>query len=253
MTMKKVAPYILWVGILAALAIPAFAETRTISWSPVTTYSDGTPIEAGKTVTYTACWTTDAGLSIGSLHTIGSPLSQTSTTFDPDLQGMTRGSTAYFTAKAVMNTGEESTLSPAYAWVVPLGTPSRNPAAPANIGIAGPVSSAAAEVWRLTWDSVTTYGDGASLEPGRTVRYTPYWTNDPALSSESLKPLASSISGTTLEFNPVVQLMLKNQVAYLTVVAILDTGDQSSLGAPQVWRVKNAGPVAPSKGQISKK
>jgi hypothetical protein len=118
--MKKVAPYLLWVGILAAVAIPAFAETRTISWATVTTYTDGTPIEAGKTVNYTAYWTTDPGL--GSLHAIGTSLATTSTTFDPDVQGMTRGGTVYFTSKAVLNTGEASALSPAYPWVVPAVT-----------------------------------------------------------------------------------------------------------------------------------
>jgi hypothetical protein len=120
--MKKVAKYLLWVGILAALAIPAFAETRTISWATVTTYTDGTPIPAGKTVNYTAYWTTDPGL--GSLHTIGTSLATTSTTFDPDVQGMTRGGTVYFTVKAVLSTGgEASALSPAYPWIVALATP----------------------------------------------------------------------------------------------------------------------------------
>ena len=33
---------------------------------------------------------------------------------------MTRGGTVYFTAKAVLNTGEESALSPAFSWVVPI-------------------------------------------------------------------------------------------------------------------------------------
>ena len=44
--MKKAASYLFWIGILAALATPAFAETRTISWDPVTTYTDNTPIAA---------------------------------------------------------------------------------------------------------------------------------------------------------------------------------------------------------------
>ena len=121
--MKKAAKHLLWIGILTALATAAFAETRTISWDPVTTYTDNTPIEAGKTVSYTAYWTTDIGLSLASLHTIGTSLTTTSTTFDPTVQGMTRGGTVYFTAKAVLDTGEESTLSPAYAWIVPLITP----------------------------------------------------------------------------------------------------------------------------------
>jgi hypothetical protein len=119
--MIKAVKYLLWVGILAALATPAFAEPRTISWNPVTNYTDGTPIEAGKTVSYFAYWTTDPGL--GSLHIIGTSIATTSTTFDPDVQGMTRGGTVYFTAKAVLNTGEESALSPGYPWVVPIVTP----------------------------------------------------------------------------------------------------------------------------------
>jgi len=127
--MKKIAPFFLWVGILAALVIPASAETRTISWAAVTTYTDGTPIEAGKTVSYTAYWTADPGL--GSLHTIGTSLVTTSTTFDPDVQRMTRGGTVYFTTKAVLSTGETSALSPAFTWVVPLATPAKTvPSAP---------------------------------------------------------------------------------------------------------------------------
>ena len=125
--MKKAARYLLWSGILAALATPAFAETRTISWAPVTIYTDGSPIEAGKTVTYSAYWTTDPGL--GSLRAIGASLATTSTTFDPDVQGMPRGGTVYFAAKAVLNTGEESGLSPVYSWIVPI-VPPKPPAPP---------------------------------------------------------------------------------------------------------------------------
>ena len=133
-TMKKVVKRLLWIGILSTLALPAFAETRTISWNPVTTYTDGTPIEAGKTVSYTSYWTADPGL--GSLTTIATAITATSTTFDPGVQGMTRGGTVYFTAKAVLDTGEESALSPAHSWVVPVVTPS--PDAPKNIGLNGP-------------------------------------------------------------------------------------------------------------------
>ena len=430
--MKKIAPYLLWVGILSALAIPAFAETRTISWNPVTTYTDSTAIEAGKTVTYSAYWTTDPGL--GSLRTVGTSLATTSTTFDPDVQGMTRGGTVYFTAKAVLNTGEESVLSPAYAWVVPVVTPppgspppatltsivvsgpssvneggtvsytatgtwdngttaaisptwtenstyatissggvltasavtsnqtvtvtatyggrtgtrsvtivdvpttpssvavsgpssvnesgtatytatatwdngstvaitptwSENstyatisgggvlttsavtsnqtvtvtasyggrtgtksvtivdvagtaPAMPKNIGITGPISSGGTEVWRLAWDPVTTYANGASLEPGRAVRYTAYWTDDPALSAGSLRQLVSLVSATAVDFDPVARLMPVNQPAWLTVRSILDNGDPSSLAAGIEWVVANAGPVAPAAGRIIKR
>ena len=122
-----------------------------------------------------------------------------------------------------------------------------------NIGIIGPISSAAGEVWQLAWDPVTTYGDGASIEAGRTVQYTTYWSTDPALSPESLKSLASSISGTTLEFTPAALQMVKNQMAYLTVKTVLDNGDQSSPGSALTWRVENEGPVAPSSGSIRKR
>jgi hypothetical protein len=126
-TMIRFLPRLLMTFVILVASIRcAFAETRTISWNPVTDYTDGTPIEAGKTVNYTAYWTTDPGL--GSLHTIGTSLATTSTVFDPDVQGMTRGGTVYFTAKAVLSTGEVSELSPAYAWVVAPATPA--PAAP---------------------------------------------------------------------------------------------------------------------------
>ena len=425
------AKYLLWIGILAALATPAFAEPRTISWAPVTTYTDGTPIETGKTVTYSAYWTTDPGL--GSLHTIGTGIAATSTQFDPDVQGMTRGGTVYFTAKAVLNTGEESVLSPGYSWVVPLATPppppptatlisiavsgpssvneggtgtytatgtwdngttaaisptwSENstyatitsggvltasavtsnqpvtvtatyggrtgtrsvtivnatavltgvtvsgpstvneggtgtytatgtwdngttaaisptwsvnssyatisaggvltasavtsnqpvtvtatyggrtgtksvtivdvpgtaPAAAKNVGITGPMSSGTTMLWRLAWDPVTTYANGALLEPGRTVRYAAYWTDDPALSVGSLRLLASSITANLVDFDPLAYPMVRNQVIYLTVQSILDTGEQSSLAASIEWVVANAGPAPPVGGIIKKK
>ncbi len=440
--MKNVAKYLLWVAMLSTFATPAFAETRTISWDPVTTYTDNTPIEAGKTVLYSAYWTTDPGL--GSLHTIGTSLATTSAAFDPIVQGMTRGGTVYFTAKAVLNTGEESALSPAYSWVVPLVTPlpavltsvtvsgpssvneggtgtytatgtwdngttaavsptwSENstyasistggvltaatvtanqtvtvtasyggrtgtmsvtivdvpavltsvsvsgpsslneggsatytatgtwdngttaavtptwsvstsyasissgglltasavtsnqavtvtasyggktatksvtivdvpgaaPAAPRNIDITGPISSVSTSsvttpsvsaptvstaIYRLNWDQVTTNRDGTPIDPVRTVRYTAYWTDDPALSDGSLNPLASLISGTALDFDPSANQMAKNQVVYLTVRAVLDTGDQSSLSPGLTWRVENAGPLPPAKGKIVKR
>ena len=120
---------LLAIAILLASIPSAVAETRTISWNPVTTYTDGTPIEAGNTVSYTAYWTTDPGL--GSLLTIGTSLATTSTTFDPDVKGMTRGGTVYITMKAVLNTRAESALSPACAWVVPLApTTPEAPTAP---------------------------------------------------------------------------------------------------------------------------
>jgi hypothetical protein len=127
------------------------------------------------------------------------------------------------------------------------------PAAPGNIGITGPVSSVPTEIYRLNWDPVTTSWNGTLIDPGRTVRYTAYWTDDPTLSAGSLRQLASLISGTTLDFDPSANQMAKNQVVYLTVRAILDTGDQSSLAPSLIWRVENMGPVPPGRGRIIKK
>ena len=339
--MKKAAKYLLWIAILSTLALPAFAETRTIFWDPVTTFSDGTPIDPGMTITYSVYWTTDPGLSLASLHTIGTSLSTTSTTFDPGVQGMTRGGTVYFTAKAVLNTGEESPLSPAYAWVVPvvtpppaatlssiaivgaasvnegatstytatatwndgtsttvtptwstnLGTisaaglftspsvtanqtvtvtatyggrtgtmsvtivdvPATAPAAAKNIGITGPISSGATQVWRLAWDPVTTYANGEPLPPGRSVRYIAYWTDDPALSAGSLRELSSAVSVPALDFDPINRMMTKNQRTYLAVRAILDTGEESPISAALPWVSANTGPKAPTGGSIKQK
>jgi hypothetical protein len=127
------------------------------------------------------------------------------------------------------------------------------PAAPKNIGITGPISSGSTELWRLNWDPVTTYADDSPLETGRTVRYTVYWSDDPALTPGSLKLLASSIPANTVDFDPLGYPMVKNQAIFLTAKSILDTGEQSSLSASIEWVVANAGPVPPSGGTIIKK
>jgi len=127
------------------------------------------------------------------------------------------------------------------------------PAAPKNIGISGPTSTSPTETWRLDWEPVTTNRDGTPIDAGRTDRYTAYWTDDPALSAASLRQLASSISGTTLDFDPSGNQMAKNRVVYLTVRAILDTGEPSSLAPSLIWRVSNVGPVPPGQGKIFKK
>ena len=144
----------------------AFAETRTISWDPVTTYTDDTPIGTGITVSYSAYWTTDPGL--GSLRTIGTSLTTTSTTFDPDVQGMTRGGTVYFTTKDVLNTGEVSALSTAYAWVVPVVTPA--PAVLSSIAVSGPSS--------VNEGGTGTYTATGTWDDGTTASITPTWSEN---------------------------------------------------------------------------
>ncbi len=121
--LKRNALIVLTLLALSLAAIPAFAESYTISWNPVTGYTDNTAFETGKTLTYTVYWTTDAALSAASLKSIGSGLSTTSSTFDPTTAAMTRGTTIYFTVKATLNTGEESALATGVAWLVPRKIP----------------------------------------------------------------------------------------------------------------------------------
>ena len=118
--MKKSRVFLL-VCLASALALPGLskAETRTIAWGAVTTYNDGTPIESNRTITYNFYWTSDAGLSAGSLRPVLSSVGQTTGTFDPDLVGMPRGTTVYITAEVVLSTGEKSSLAPAFPWAVP--------------------------------------------------------------------------------------------------------------------------------------
>lgn len=118
--MKKSRVFLL-ACLASALVLPGLskAETRTITWSAVTTYNDGTPIESNVYITYNMYWTSDAGLSAGSLRPVVSSVNQTSGTFDPDLLGMPRGTTVYFTGETVLSTGVKSLLTPALPWAVP--------------------------------------------------------------------------------------------------------------------------------------
>ncbi len=112
----------------SALTRPALAETRQLSWGPVTTYTDGTPIEAENTVSYRVCWANDPGFAAGTVHTLVSSTTATSATFDPAAVGMTKNQRVFFTAKTVLGTGEESALSAALSW----RASSTGPGAPGN-------------------------------------------------------------------------------------------------------------------------
>lgn len=99
-------------------SVLSFAENRTVSWDAVTTYTDGTSIEsANRPVRYTIYWSYDNNLTTSSLHTIISNTTLNSAVFDPNIQGMTSGVPIYFTAKATIQNGAESALSPPYKWI----------------------------------------------------------------------------------------------------------------------------------------
>jgi len=97
--------------VLLALFVAVPAYPWTISWGPVTTYTDNTAIEASKLpVKYEI---KKDGVVLVTNTTA------TSFTFTDTGHGLTRS----FTAKAVLQTGEESAESPSYSWLVPLGVP----------------------------------------------------------------------------------------------------------------------------------
>ena len=102
-----------------ALAAPAFAESYRLEWTPVTGYNDGTPFEAGRTVTYTVYWSTDPSLSAASLKVIASGLSVTNASFDPVTASMGRGETIYLTCRSTLDSGDVSDLSSGISWQVP--------------------------------------------------------------------------------------------------------------------------------------
>ena len=203
-------------------------------------------VNEGGTGTYTATGTWDNGTTAAISPTWSENSSYATISAGGVLTASAVTSNQSVTVTATYG-GRTGTMSVTIADVAGL------PAAPKNIGISGPISSGATDLWRLNWDPVTTYADDAPLEPGRTVRYTVYWTDDPALSAGSLRLLASSITADLVDFDPLAYPMVKNQVIYLTAQSILDTGDPSSLAASIEWVVSNTGPAPPADGQIIKK
>jgi len=101
-------------------AVPGIAAAGVqVSWDPVTMFTNGLPIDPTITVAYDVFWSEDPALATASLHPIALSVPGPSTTFDPDLLGMPRGTTVYITAETVLDTGEASDLSPPYGWMVP--------------------------------------------------------------------------------------------------------------------------------------
>src|SRR4030067_1170554 len=118
-----------FVGILLSafgLTQTALAETKYLAWDPVTTYTDGSPIEARQTVGYKAYWPQDSWLAAETLRPLVSSTTATSAAFDPAAEGIVGYQTVYFTVKTVVGTGTESNLSAAglpTASLTPLASP----------------------------------------------------------------------------------------------------------------------------------
>jgi len=96
------------------------ARMRTVSWDPVTTYTNNTLIEAGKVLEYMVGWSYDNTLSDANINWL--PMADNSLTscpFDDAVFGATKDSTIYFTARAFVRAeGNGSDKSPGYRWQV---------------------------------------------------------------------------------------------------------------------------------------
>lgn len=98
----------------------ARAETRTLSWDPVTKYTDNTLVVApALPVTYDMFWATTIPRLVTNPVSLINNTTATSTVFDQVTQGMVRGTTVYFSGRAKTAIGEDSVNSPAFAWLVP--------------------------------------------------------------------------------------------------------------------------------------
>ena len=110
--------------VLCTVVFSFTAQAETLSWSAVTTYTDGSAI--GASVTYTPVWSTSSNLA--SPTTLASSISGTSTTFNITTAAMPRGNTVYFAVKATVS-GVASAYSSPLSWQVP----SVSPSSPANL------------------------------------------------------------------------------------------------------------------------
>jgi hypothetical protein len=98
-----------------------------LGWDPVTTHTDGTAIGT-VSVSYSAYWTTDETLTVGSLRALATSIPGTSVTFDPAAEGMLHNQRVYLAAKAILATGQQSPLSEGVSWVAI----NEGPIAPSN-------------------------------------------------------------------------------------------------------------------------
>jgi plastocyanin len=185
--MKKTAIKFLALGIFLAACRIASAATHTISWSPATTYTDGTAI-SGATVTYSLYWSTSSSLS--SVNTIATGLTGTSYVFDPSALGMSAGSTVYFAMKTALSTGAVSGYSTALSWSVPAKTLS-------GISISG--ASSVNEGATSAYTATATWSDGS------TTAVTPTWslssTSYASISGSGVLTAASVTSNQTVTVN----------------------------------------------------
>jgi len=114
--MKRFLFLLLAMVLVLTVVVVAKAQTRTVSWSPVTTYTDGSPVEAGNAVTYSV-WRQDSVTSV--IVQLANRITATSATFDD--ASLVKGRVYNFWAQAQLASGASSDNSAVYAWTLPLG------------------------------------------------------------------------------------------------------------------------------------
>ena len=113
------------VGVFMAIALGVIllfgigvskAASRVLSWGAVTAYTDGTPIEAGNAVTYSA-WMQDS--VTGTILQLANRVSGLNATFSDS--SLTKGRAYRFWAQTQLASGASSDNSTVYSWTLPLG------------------------------------------------------------------------------------------------------------------------------------
>ncbi len=96
---------------LLLIAAPIVVNAATLSWSPVTTYTDGTAIEGTKAVSY----------EVSVDNVAQGTVTGTSWPIPPSLAAHDK--TLSFTVRTVLSTGEVSAWTPPFTWTSPTGVP----------------------------------------------------------------------------------------------------------------------------------
>lgn len=116
--MKRETFFSVMLFLFTVFALDTWATQRTVSHDAVTTYTDNTPIEANKTVTYSVWYVDNV---TGTQTQVANKVTATSHPFNDNV--MAKNRLYNFFGQAFLNTGEQSANSPYYGWTVPLGQP----------------------------------------------------------------------------------------------------------------------------------
>ena len=106
------------------------AATRTVTWQVVTTYTDGSLIEPGNTISY-SCWRRDSVTN--EIVQLANHTVLTTATFEDST--LVQGRVYLFTAQAHALWGGDSAISEPYSWTVPFSPAQTPPMSPTGLGV----------------------------------------------------------------------------------------------------------------------